>query len=111
MSDTCLTSEQEAQHAKIAAEVKARFEDPEVQRAARLFFAEADRRSRQKTPAQRRREKVENWWFAGFTVVAIIGACLVIPPVVLWLEKVTKANHPGMHWVPQVNGHWEKNAP
>ncbi len=105
-----MSTEAEQRYAEIVAENKARFDDPEFQRAARLFFSRMDWKQRQETPEQRRARRIADAWMWGFTIVAIIGMLLAMPYVVAWLERKTQEAHPGEHWVPQVNGHWEKDA-
>ncbi len=105
-----MSPEAEQRYAEIVAENKARFDNPEFQRAARLFFARADWKQRQETPAERRKRRIADAWMWGFTIAAIIGMLLVMPYVVAWLERKTQEAHPGMHWVPQVDAHWEKDA-
>ena len=101
-----MSPEQEQRAAEIRAEIEARWNDPEFEKAAMAFASEQLRRT---NPYQRR--GAPTWADVGKAFLCVAVVIGIAIPLALWIDKKARDLHPGMHWVPQVDGHWEKDKP
>jgi hypothetical protein len=108
-----MSPEAEQRYAEIVAENKARFDNPEFQRAARLFFSRMDWKQRQESPADKRKRRIATAWMWVITLAILAGGIWGVGSWLSWLERKTREAHPGEHWVRSVvvEGHWEKDTP
>jgi hypothetical protein len=102
-----MTPEQEDRVREIRAEIEARWSSPEFEQAAMSWASDQLRGQLRKARAPQR----QSWTDVGLMVLSATLILLAIVLFAAWLDGLPAKLHPGMHWVPQVNGHWEKDTP